>query len=68
MRRITIERQARGWSQSRLAREAGLHASTVSSVENGRLRPWPGQAEKLRAALGYDGPADELFEEVGEDA
>lgn len=34
-------RRARGWSASRLAREAGVHSTTISALERRRLRPAP---------------------------
>lgn len=65
MLRITKNRQeAFGWSISRLAREANMHTSTVSSIESGRLRPYPSQVEKLAKALGWEDDPLKLFEEV----
>lgn len=63
---LTRERLDRGLSMSALARVAGLHPSTVSQVEHGRLNPYPGQIEKLVTALDWKGNPDELFQEVGE--
>jgi transcriptional regulator with XRE-family HTH domain len=48
---ITMIRQQRRWSQNQLARRAGLHPSTVSLLESGRLRLSPNQARKLARAL-----------------
>lgn len=48
---ITRRREALGLSMSALGREAGLHPSTVSTIESGRLNPYPVQLEKLRAAF-----------------
>ncbi len=65
MLRLTFYRQQRGWSKSRLAREAALNASTVGLIENKRLRPYATQMVKLATALGV--PADEdLLAEVSE--
>lgn len=69
MRLITARRQERGWSRSELARQAGMHASTVGQIENGRYHPYPVQLEKLANALGI--PVDQastLLEEVSADA
>lgn len=49
---------------SGLAREAGMHVSSISQIESGRLSPYPGQVAKIAAALGWDGDPMELFEEV----
>lgn len=68
MKRLRAAREARSWSQAELARRAGLHASTISLLESGRLVPYPSQVEKIAAAL--DLPADAagaLIEEVGGD-
>jgi len=58
------EREAHGWSISRLAREAELHISTVSSIESGRLKPYRVQAEKLAHALGWQSDPADLFKEA----
>ncbi|MGH7788579.1 MAG: helix-turn-helix domain-containing protein [Candidatus Binatia bacterium] len=53
MKRITIERQRRGWSRKELARRAGLNATTISLIELGQLNPYPIQLEeKLAVTLG----------------
>ena len=50
--RLIEERNQRGWSRAELARRAGMHPSTVSLIESGRLVPYPSQVEKLADALG----------------
>ena len=50
--RLQIEREARKWSKSELARRAGLNHTTVGQIESGRFRPYPGQLRKLAFALG----------------
>jgi transcriptional regulator with XRE-family HTH domain len=54
---MTKLRTERGWSQSRLAREANLNQATVNAGERGRLILYPSQLKKLAAALGV--PEDE---------
>jgi ribosome-binding protein aMBF1 (putative translation factor) len=63
--RLTVERDARGWSRSELARRAWMNAATVGQIESGRVRPYDSQVEKLARALGW--PSDraaELLDEV----
>ena len=48
---IKRRREALGISKSALAREAELHVSTMSQIELGRLKPYPGQIEKISKAL-----------------
>ena len=49
---IQRHRERRGWSRAELARRSGLNASTVSCIENGRLKPYPRQLAKLADAFG----------------
>lgn len=65
---LTKERQNMGLSMSALARKAGMHPSSVSQIENGRLVAYPGQVAKLSKAVGWKGDPAELFEEVDADA
>jgi ribosome-binding protein aMBF1 (putative translation factor) len=63
MTRMRFERQKRGWSQTKLAAEAGrLQMSDISKIERGWMRPSPNQAERLGAVLGI--AAAELLEPV----
>jgi transcriptional regulator with XRE-family HTH domain len=65
---ITKEQKAHKLSQSEIARRAGMHISSLSSIETGRLVPWQGQREKLERVMreaGWDGDGD-LFSEVEE--
>lgn len=64
MKQLRVFREAKGWSQARLAREAELNAVTVSQAESGRFRPYPGQLQKLATALGYVGDPQNLLTEV----
>ena len=64
--RMVERRKELGMSQSAVARAALMHLSSVSAIETGRMRPWPGQARKIAEVLGW--PADrmgELFEDAG---
>ena len=48
---ITRRREALGLSKSAFAREANLHFTTVSQIENGRLVAYPGQMAKIEQAF-----------------
>jgi transcriptional regulator with XRE-family HTH domain len=62
--RMTLMRKQRGWSQARLAREAGLCQSTLSQIESGRFKPYRGQLDKLAQALSYKGNPEDLLVEA----
>ena len=40
---ITEKRERLGLSKSAFGRESGLHVSTISQIESGRLIPYPGK-------------------------
>jgi len=62
---VTRIRKQNGWSQSVLSHRSGVHVSTISNIERGRLIPWPGQRARIAQAVGWPADrADELFEEV----
>lgn len=59
-------RHARRLSQTALGAAAVVSTSTISLIENGRLRPSAGQAAKIARALGVEPRAvRELAEAVG---
>jgi transcriptional regulator with XRE-family HTH domain len=62
MKRITMEREKRGWSRAELARRTNLHPSQVGQFESGRLVPYPAQLARMAEALGSD--ADRLMDDV----
>ncbi len=64
MLRLTQLRGQAGMSQAELARRAGLHHSTVSLVESGRLLPYPSQLAKLASGLGFSESPERLLDEV----
>jgi len=69
MIRLSKERLELGLSQAALARKAELNSSTVSCIEREKMKPWPGQASKIEAAMkeaGWNGEGD-LFEEVDDE-
>lgn len=50
--RVRQLRETKGWSQSRLAREAVLPEKTIQRIENGSHLPTPETVTALAAALG----------------
>jgi len=49
---LKIMREKRGWSQSELARRSGLHATTISLIESGRLTAYDVQIDKIAEVFG----------------
>lgn len=49
--RMALRRERLGLTKSAFGREARLHVSTISQIENGRLIPYLGQMEKIVAAF-----------------
>lgn len=69
MLRLKAERLKRDIPQHKLAALANIHPATLSRIETGRVYPYPGWRLRLAEALNWPvDRADELFEEVGEDA
>lgn len=66
MQRCKLERLMRDMKQMELSRITGMHPTSISAIENGRLRPYPGQVDKFVSALEWKGDPAELFEEVDE--
>ena len=66
---MTKIRKEKGWSQSVLSRESGVHVSTISNIERGRLSPWPGQRVSLARAFSWPlERSDELFKAVRDES
>jgi transcriptional regulator with XRE-family HTH domain len=53
-REVRRRREVQGWSQAKLAVEAGMAVSAVSQIENGHRRPSAGSLEKLSRAFGLE--------------
>jgi transcriptional regulator with XRE-family HTH domain len=53
-REVRRRREVLGWSQAKLAVEAGMAVSAVSQIENGHRRPSAGSLEKLSRAYGLE--------------
>lgn len=67
MIRFKYERLIQGKKQTDVSRMTGMHTTSISAIENGHLRPYPGQVDKLVKALGWKGDPADLFEEVPDD-
>jgi transcriptional regulator with XRE-family HTH domain len=55
-RRIRLLRTKRGWSQERLAEEAGIHRVYLAGIELGQRNPSLRNLENLARALGVTLP------------
>lgn len=56
--KIRATRKERGWSQARLAQEAGVSENTVLSIETGKRTPQEGKLRAILDALGLATPID----------
>lgn len=61
---MKVMRKELGWSQSELARRAGLNQSTLNQIESGRLLPYPSQIQKLAQALNWKGNPEDLLQDA----
>ena len=61
---VTAIRKERSLTMSALARLAGMHVSSISQIERGYLKPYPGQVTKIAEALNWKEKPVELFKEV----
>lgn len=64
--RMKAARLARGWSQQRLAVEAGVGYADICRAERGLFRLYPTQAERIAKVLGLQ--PEELLLGVDDDA
>lgn len=62
--KLKAARRRRGWSQQVLGFHARVAASDVSRIENRRMVPYPGQAERIAQVVGLE--PDELQEPLAE--
>lgn len=63
MNRVREHRLAKGLNQRQLAEKLHVSASLLSSIELGRLQPWPKIIRRLCKKL--DVSAEELFPDMG---
>lgn len=64
--RMKAARIRRGWSQQKLAVEAGVGYADICRAERGLFRLYPTQAERIAKVLGLQ--PEELLLEVDDDA
>ena len=57
--RVRDVRKARGWSQERLAEEAGVTPNTVLAIEKGTRQTQPGKLTRVLTTLGMETPPDD---------
>lgn len=67
MIRAKYERLMQNKKQTDISRATGMHVTSISQIENGHLRPYPGQVKSIVKALSWKGDPAALFEEVGAD-
>ena len=60
---LLLEAEERGWSQSELARRAGLSRTAVNDIINGKAFPGPDFCRAIARALGY--PQEFVFRLAG---
>ena len=53
-RAVRVLRRSKGWTQAKLAQEAGVGRDAVVKLERGAREPRPATLEKVGAALGAD--------------
>lgn len=68
MRRIELLRRNRNLSQRELGELSRVNASYICNAERRGMRLFDSQAQRLAKTLEWQGDAQELFEEVADDA
>jgi len=64
MIRLELERRQARLTQAALAREIGIHPTTVSQIESGRVRASASELERFADALGFHDKPACLGEEI----
>ncbi len=62
MKRLTVEREKRGWTKTELAFRSKIHPADIGKLEAGKTYLWKPWAEKLEAVFQMSG--DELLKDV----
>ena len=66
MLRVEKLLREKGLSQAKAARLADVNATSLSRIIGGKEPPYPRRGQRIADALGWTGPWQTLFEEVGE--
>ena len=61
MLRITVERERKGWSRTKLGYEAKIHPAAIGQIEAGKLLPCLAYQARLERVLGI--PCKELLKD-----
>lgn len=61
---LRLARIARGWTLAETARRAGLGMSTLSRLENERVRLTPDMEARLMEVLGWNAAFERLFQDL----
>lgn len=64
MKRLTAVRLNQSLSQAKLARMAELNQSTLSRIETGFSKAYPGELRRICEVLGWTGDPQELLDDV----
>jgi transcriptional regulator with XRE-family HTH domain len=63
MLKLSVERQRRGWSKTKLGIRAEINPVSIGLIEMGRTPVWPAWRKRLSYALNI--PESELFDQNG---
>ena len=64
MIRLTVEREAAGWTKRELGARSDLHPVRIGQIENLRVRPYDVELQRIARALDYHGDPSDLVREV----
>ena len=64
MLRVKYELDRLGMTQAAFAEKAGVCASSLSRIVNGKEPAYPKRGRRIADALGWRGPIEELFAEL----
>jgi len=64
MKRMTVIRKNQNLSQAQVARAAALNQVTVSRIETGFSKAYPGELRRICEVLGWTGDPQALLDDV----
>lgn len=65
--KLKVEREARGWNKSQVARKAQIGESRYGKIESGREYPYAPEITRIAEVFDWKGNAFELVEDVDSD-